>query len=229
MPCPEHGVRHRRPGRAGLAGQPSSGAVSRVMRRMTAAARSGWRSSQLPRCSRTPCSTPSRDRPGSARGAFVGQRVGEPAVQQGHLPHPPGQHRERTLHGVEDVGIGPEGDRGPGVRRRSRGGGRGECDAARVLLDPAHAPAPHLGREAARHDGGGTGPHAVDAPADGVPAVGPKFGVRPGQQGFASPSPGVRQDLIPSAEPGCPRALPGGPAGPGRGGGRSGRGRRRLR
>lgn len=110
---------------------------------------------------------PGRLRP--PRGAFVGERDAQAPVQQGQFPEPLLQCGERTLLGVEDLGVGPEGEGGAAARGPSPGGGRSERDTARVLLDPARPLPAHLGRQAARQRVGDGGPDAEGSQDRGVP------------------------------------------------------------
>lgn len=69
--------------------------------------------------------------------ALVGQRRTQAPVQSGRFTEADRQVTERGPRGLEDVGVGPEGDGGPASGRRPCRGGRGDSDAACVLLDPA--------------------------------------------------------------------------------------------
>ncbi|CAM5380740.1 hypothetical protein STANM309S_04135 [Streptomyces tanashiensis] len=103
-------------------------------------------------------------------------------VQEGEFPEALGQDVERARCSPEDVGVRPEGDRGPASVRLPSGGGRGERDAASVLLEPSNSLAPHLGRQAARQSVGDAGPDTEEAHGHGVAPAWQCPGMHTGQE-----------------------------------------------
>ena len=98
--------------------------------------------------------------PEFARTAGIRQRDAQAPVQEGQFPESFRQHGERALHGLEDAGVGPEGEGGPTAGCGTHGGGRSYGDAAPVFLNPPGTFVPHLRRQVARQGVGDAGPDA---------------------------------------------------------------------
>ncbi|CAM5676827.1 hypothetical protein SALBM135S_02151 [Streptomyces alboniger] len=110
-------------------------------------------------------------RRGLGRLALVGEGDRQALVEEGHLLEAPRERLEGVLGGLEDVGVGPEGDRGAGLPSglvALEGRGRG---AALVVLRPAVAIRPDLYGElrGERVHHGDT--DAVQTTGDGVTAA----------------------------------------------------------
>ena len=104
-------------------------------------------------------------------GALVGQRDAQALVEEGHLLEPLAQRLEVVLGRVEDLAVGPEGDRGAGLVGLLALLERGLGHAAGVGLAPDVALAADLDLHADRQGVDHGGAHAVQAAGDGVAAA----------------------------------------------------------
>ena len=102
---------------------------------------------------------------------LVGQGDGQAPVQEGHLLEPPRERLEVVVGGLEDVLVGPERDRGPGVLGRLVLGQRRLGNPVGVLLPEDVALAAHLDVQAGGQRVDHRDAHAVQAAGDGVAAA----------------------------------------------------------